>query len=154
MVGLFETWVRTDDLPLLNLSAATKLRDAFFRPTSLDVQWITMALQTITPEHRDLSQVSIYVSDDVASVGANDDVKKTIGEAIFGQWLDLDRLLVQLCESCSVRPKVIREAVVEGGPSTMRDRIGSSLPETTKRGVIDLVRSHYPFYCGFPTSEL
>jgi len=144
MVGLFGTCVRTDDLPpfldesrvpLLNLSAGTKLRDAFFRPTSLDIRWITMALQTITPEHRALSQVSIYVSDDVASVVINADVKKTLGEANFGQWLDLDRLLVQLWESRSVRPKVIREAVVEGGPSTMRDCIGSLLPEMTKGGM-------------------
>ena len=112
-----------------------------------------MVLQTITPEHRDLSQISIYVSDYVASVVVNADVKKTIGEALFGQWLDLDRLLVQLWESRSIRPKVIREAVVEGGLWSMKDCIGSLLPEMTKRGMIDLIRSQYPFHCGFPRLE-
>ena len=97
-----------------------------------------MALQTITSEHRDLSQISIYVPNYMADVGVGADVEKTIGGANFGQWLDLDHLLVQLWESRSVRPKVIRAAAVGRGRD-MRDCIGSLLPEMTKRGMIDLV---------------
>jgi len=143
-VRLFGIYVRPNDLipfldrskvPLFNLSGATKLGDVVFRPTSLGIRWITMALQTITPEHRSLSQISIYVPDYLAGAKVDANVKESIGEANFSQWLDLDHFLVQLWESRSVRPNVIRAAVGRG----MRDCIGSLLPEITKRGMIDLV---------------
>jgi len=44
-----------------DLSKATRLRDLVFRPESQSVEWITMALQTITPEHQDLQRVSIHI---------------------------------------------------------------------------------------------
>jgi len=95
-----------------------------------------MALQTITPEHRDL-RISIYVSDYLAYVGVDANVKQTIGEANFRQWLDLDRFLVQLWESRSVRSKVIR-TLLRHEERGMKDCIGSLLPEMMMRGMVDL----------------
>jgi len=127
----------TSKVPLYNLSGATKLEDAVFRPTSPGVGWVTKALQTITPEHRDL-QISICVPEYLAYVGVDADVKKIIGEANFGQWLDLDHLLIQLWESRSIRSKVTR-TLLKGRKRNMRDCIGCLLPEMMRRGMIDLV---------------
>ena len=66
------------------------------------------------------------------------DIRKVIGGRIYGQWLDLDRLLVQFWESRSIRPRVIW-AMAEREREVMRDSIGQLLPEITERGIIDLV---------------
>jgi hypothetical protein len=105
-----------------------------------DVEWIIVALQTITPEHQDLRQITISVYDnlipsDADNIGA--DAEQTVGEANFRQWLNLDRLLVQIWESRSIRPKVI--FTEQEGMSVMRDCMGCLLPEITKKGIIDLV---------------
>ena len=127
----------TSKVPLFNLSGATKLVDVVFRPTSLVVGWITMALQTISLEHRNL-QISIHVPHYSACIDVDANVEQTIGEANFGQWLDLDRLLVQLWESRSVRSKVIR-ASLRGEKRNMKDCIGCLLPETMGRGMVHVV---------------
>jgi hypothetical protein len=44
----------------IDLSKATKLKDVVFQPKSWSVEWITTALRTITPKHRDLRQISIH----------------------------------------------------------------------------------------------
>jgi hypothetical protein len=49
------------------------------------------------------------------------------------QWLDLDRLLVQLSESRSIRPRFMSRGEGAG------DQMGDLLPEMTKGGMIDLV---------------
>jgi len=55
-----------------------------------------------------------------------------------GEWMDLDRLLVQFWESHLTDPKVIRMAW-EGRKPDVRGYVECLLPELTKRGVIDLV---------------
>jgi hypothetical protein len=45
----------------IDLSKATKLKDVVFQPRSREVEWVTMALQTITSKHRDLRQISIHM---------------------------------------------------------------------------------------------
>jgi hypothetical protein len=72
----------------------------------------------------------------ILSGGAN--VGQVIGEANYGQWLDLDRLLVQLWESYSIRPKAILSPAEAGSFERL-------LPGITKRGVIDLVEYQYRF---------
>ena len=98
-----------------------------------------MTLQTITPKHRDLRQISIripffltvtYTYGDTIS-----NATPTIGEPFREQWLDLDRLLVQLWESHSIRLRVVY--LTRGD---LRDCIGSLLPEMTKGGLVDLVQ--------------
>ena len=112
----------------INLSKATRLKDMVFRVESRSIEWVTMTLQTITPEHRDLQQISICVPYYLTlfEVGAN--VRQTIGELICGHWLGLDHLLVQFWESRLIRPRV-----------GCTDCIGSLLPEITRRGIMDLV---------------
>jgi len=96
-----------------------------------------MALQTITPEHRDLRQITLRVPDSCTFRVSTRDGE--IIEAIRRQWLDLDRLLVQFLESSSIHPTVIRtvSGVARGN---IKDYIGCLLPELTKKGVVDLAR--------------
>ena len=122
----------------LNLSKATKLREALFRPESKSVEWITMALQTITPEHRDLRRISIYVPVHLtfSSVGAN--IGQYLGGVPSKWWSDLDHLLVRFWESCSIRPRVGCARQGEEGQNT-EYCIGCLLPEATKRRIVDTV---------------
>ena len=122
----------------IDFSKATTLRDAVFLPVSLSIEWVTLALQTITPKHRDLRQISIHVPyrRTFASVPAN--VRQIIGEPVFGQWLALDRVLVQVWESHSICPKIMY--IAPGKEKKVMDAcMGYLLPEITKRGIVDLV---------------
>ena len=123
----------------IDLSKATKLRDAAFILTSPDVEWITLALQTITPEHRHLQRISICVLFTLAlsRVGADlGQVIPAIGGSVSDWWLDLDHLLVQFWESHSIRPNIT--CVMLNKEKEIRECMGHLLPETTERGIIDL----------------
>jgi hypothetical protein len=61
------------------------------------------------------------------------DNEPTVGVK-FEQWLDLDRLLVQLWESRSIRPNLVPVEKPDAG-----DQMRYLLPEITGRVVIDLV---------------
>ena len=114
----------------LDLSKANRLKHSVFRVESDLVDWVTMALRTIKPEHRDFRQITI----DLPSISSL--FRPIVGEVIFGQWLELDRLLAQLWESHSIRPKVLCYAPV-GTENRVTERVGSLLPEVTGRGIID-----------------
>ncbi|KAF9645260.1 hypothetical protein BDM02DRAFT_3120483, partial [Thelephora ganbajun] len=124
----------------IDLSRATKLKEAVFRPETLHVIWLVLALQSITSEQRYLHQISIYVHffpsfiDDPANLG------RIVREDIYRQWAELDRILVQLWESYGIRPKVVY-SVERDREEMMCRRIGSLLPEITERGIIELVDS-------------
>jgi len=45
----------------VDLSRVTRVRDLCFRVELQRIDWITVVLQTITPEHRDLGEISIYL---------------------------------------------------------------------------------------------
>ena len=91
-----------------------------------------MALQTITHKNRDF-QLRIHIPSYLAPARTDSNFGQTIGEENREQWLDLDRLLVQLWESRSIRPKV--KSMTD---RDVRDYVGHLLPEITKRGIIDL----------------
>ena len=115
----------------LNLSKATKLGDVVFRLGWLSVEWVTTILQTITPMHRGLRHISIYMPPYLPeSIHPSVPVRRIVGEEIYRQWSGLDRLLIQLWESHSIRTKVGRDT---------RDYIGRLLPAVEGGGVIDLV---------------
>ena len=114
-----------------DLSKATKLKYVTFWLNSWSVEWINAALRTITPGHRDIQQTSIHIPYYLIIVGIT---LRTIEEPIHGEWLGLDRLLVQLWESRSVRTRVIYTEKRD-----MRDLVEHLLPETSGRGAIDLV---------------
>ena len=93
-------------------------------------------LETITPEHRDLRQVSIYLPfKRIPRIGA---AQFSFGADIYEKWLELDRLLVQFWELRSIRPKVVVTESLQRGTQEMKDRIGCLFPEITLRGIIDL----------------
>ena len=89
------------------------------------IEWVVVALRTITPKHRDLRQITIHMPRGLTH---------TRLDAGGGQWSDIDRLLVQFWESRLIRPKVVCPMVQD-----VRDLVGWLLPEITKRGLIDLV---------------
>ena len=147
MVRPFSTRIYTGNLlPFLappnsspaDLSNAVKLRDVVFRLRSLRVEWIAMILRTVTPRHQDLRQISIYVHFDSTLTSAGADVRQIVGEQIVGEWSNLDRLLVQLWESRSIRPQVISATLDEERGT--RDCILCLLPEITKRDWMFTVR--------------
>ena len=122
----------------IDISKAVRLRDVIFRPTTLNVEWITTALRAITPQHRDLRQITIYVPYSLTLLGSDNDVRENIGEAIFVHWSDLDRLLTQFWER-SILPKVILTAPREY-PQIRISCVESLLPEMTPmRRMIDPV---------------
>ena len=92
---------------LIDLSKVTRLKHAVFGAPSARVDWITMALRTITPEHRDLRQISVYLVYRPTQAGPGGSIRQILGEQIFGQWMELDHLLAQLWESHSIRPRAL-----------------------------------------------
>jgi hypothetical protein len=117
-----------------DLSKATKLKYVAFWLNSWSVEWITAALRTITPGHRDIQQISIHLPHYLITLGVT---RHTIGKPIHGQWLGLDHLLVQLWKSRSVRTRVIYTEMGD-----IIDLAEHLLPEISKSGAIDLVHIH------------
>jgi len=114
-----------------NLSKVTKLRDAVFRPRTLDVGWISLVLQVIANKRRDLRQISVDLPLSLHYLRDNEDHIQTIGEGVLEQWSDLDRVLVHLWESFSIRINVMGR--LEGSKG---DYLVHALPEMTKRGMV------------------
>ena len=81
-----------------------------------------MALQTVTSKHRDLWRISIHVPYDYTlnSPGAN--VRQGLEEVMYGQWLDLDRLLVQFWKSRSIRRKITYNCEFQDGAGVLVDK--------------------------------
>ena len=121
----------------IDLSKATRLKNSVFRVESQRVDWITMALHTIVPEHRDLQQITICLPYDPNLSGAGADVGRIAGDLILGQWLELDHLLAQLWESRSMRPKILYFAP-RGMEKDVTDCVRCLLPGITEGGIIDL----------------
>jgi len=97
-----------------------------------------MALKTITSGHRDLQRISIDISYDVTLIADPTDVRQTVVEEICGEWMELDRLLVHFWESCAIRAKITYKTE-EWEKEVARGYMGSLLPETTARGIVELV---------------
>lgn len=101
-----------------------------------------MALETITLKHRDLRQISIYLPPSTLLLGDPAKIRQTVGEEIYSQWVKLDHTLIRLWESHAIRTKVTYDAV-SGEEGGVCQCIKGLLPETTKRGVVNLVKSVY-----------
>jgi hypothetical protein len=125
----------------VDLSKAIKLREVVFRFDGLSPVWVTRTLRTITPEHRDLQQISIHNTFRYSRRSVPVDAKQLAGEEGYEEWMDLDRALIQLWESRTVRTRLFN-AGREGGK--MRELRRGLLPEVTKRGIIELVDSAEP----------
>jgi hypothetical protein len=121
--------VDTSGTPPLDLSKATKLKELSFRFGGLDVQRITMALQTVQSKH--LQQITIHSCGNFAN---------PVEETVRQGWQDLDRT----CWSNSGPPtRFVQRSRTRRGRDRMIGEFLASrlLPELTRRGLVDLVAS-------------
>lgn len=116
-----------DPLPL-DLSKATKLKDLEFRWGSENIQWITTVLQTVKSEN--LEKIRIII-------GWCATFDKPVEGAVRQEWRKLDRFLVGLWSSRSVRSD-IRFEEQEGGGDIMGDIVPVLLPESSKEGFVGM----------------
>ena len=123
----------------IDLSKATKLKDVGLRP-GLSSEWVLTTLKTITSRHQDLRHISVRVPD-IWSYAIHEDgvtVERVVEANPDTKWWDLDRLLIQFWESHSIRPTVVC-LPVEIEKNGARYWSGHLFPESTRRGIIDLV---------------
>ena len=66
-----------------------------------------------------------------------DTVMREVEEQTLGQWLELDRLIVELWGSYSIPPKILSCALLFK-EETARDLMGRLLPGTTEGGTTNL----------------
>jgi len=103
-----------------------------------------MTLRTVTPSHRNLQEISLYVPDvpygPTLNYADSANVKRAVGEAIYEQWMELDRLLAQLWESHSIHLTVLYYGKWGKNGEGPGSCVHSLFPETTGRGIADLVR--------------
>ena len=92
-----------------------------------------MALRTITPNHLHPQQISLYAPR-LRSRHTEDPAYDW-----YGQWLELDHLIVQLWESHSIRPKVSYWASPGEEEEGARSRVSSLLLEAANRRIGDFV---------------
>lgn len=98
-----------------------------------------MTLKTITSQHRDLQRLSIHIPHILSyAMPEHGGMLELIEAETPGtQWPDLDRLLLELWDSRSIRPKVVDPRAKN--KNGKRDWAGHLLPEITKSGIINLV---------------
>jgi hypothetical protein len=122
----------------IDLSKAIKLKDVAFRSKEPSPKWVVKALRTVTPNHRHLQQISLYAhslcfrhTEGAGGYG--------VRESLYGQWLELDHLLVQLWESHSIRLKISYSALQGREGEVARSRMSDLLPEVTSRGIAEFI---------------
>ena len=134
-------------LASLDLSKTIKLKDVTFHCKALSPEWVTMALRTVTPNHRHLQQISLYVPRLLSrrTLRRGDPVygRDAVGEPNYNQWLELDHVLVQLRESHSIRLKVSHYASSGKEGEMASSCMYSLLPEVTSGGIADFVRREW-----------
>ncbi|KAF9789311.1 hypothetical protein BJ322DRAFT_1208557 [Thelephora terrestris] len=124
----------------IDFSEVINLKDVAFGLAGPEDVWIAMALETITSKHTDFRKVSITIQINPPNIDYPDYVRKAVGERVYRQWMDLDRVLFQLWESKKIYAKVIFSA---GEVGDGLEYVVALLPEMTKRGLVDLVDDGY-----------
>jgi hypothetical protein len=126
----------------IDLSKATKLKEVVFK-FSLNPRWIVKTLRTVTNDHRNLRQISLdlpYAFLSPEFEGADPArVRQAVGETVHTGWSELDRLLIQLWESHSIRPKALYSVPSWVDRRRARICMESLLPETAAGGIVDLI---------------
>ena len=150
MVCLFDSRVQINDLsPFVdlsqsahvNLNGATKLRDVAFTWWRLP-GWVIKTLRTVTHNHRELKQITLEIISGAGITGYEHDIGRAVGENTYQEWLELDRLLVQLCELHPIRLKVLYHPYKGTNENRERRRMKILLPEMMTRRMVDLVGHH------------
>jgi hypothetical protein len=102
-----------------------------------------MALQTITPNHRNLRKIVLnmpYTLLGPTFAGADPaGFRCRIGETVWAEWSELDRVLAQLRESHSIRLKVLYGVRSWMDGQRARSCVASLLPETSTGGIARLI---------------
>lgn len=112
----------------LGLSKATKLKDLEFVCKEPNVKWVSAVLHTA--EVKNLRSISLVLSRHSA--------RRTSVSALFHQgWVALDRLLVQLWTSYSLRPKLMYDWADRG--KDLECDVERLLLESTRGGIVDIV---------------
>jgi hypothetical protein len=120
----------------LDLSKATKLKDVEFVCKGQNAEWVSAALRTAEVEN--LRSISLVLS--------RQSTRRTSVSALFHLgWVALDRLLVQLWTSLSLRTRVMYDWT--GAGRDLERDVARFLPESTRGGILDIVddcpsRSH------------
>ena len=100
-------------------------------------------LRTITLNHRNLNRISVHLSrllyDLIPDLSDPTNPGRGIGGEIHAEWLEFDRLLVQLWESHSICPRVLYTVPPRVDGERARSIMENLLPETTTRAIVDLV---------------
>jgi len=103
-VCLFDIRVCVDDLLLflgglecsasIDLSKAREPKDMTSVCRKRRVEWVVMALRTVTQNRGNLQSISLHLLDMFYSYGLNRtnpaDVKHMVGDAMYNQWLEFD----------------------------------------------------------------
>ena len=160
MVRPFVALVRTNylspfaDKPLLgliDLSKATELKDLVF-VCEANPEWIIMALQTVTRDHRNLRCVTIVEAQALYTFSSRNPVSPNIvhgiGETAYRAWLDLDRFLCQFSETRSILLEVLYDAPdsTQMDEEEARSSMESLIPELIKRGLVELAEREDEWY--------
>ena len=119
----------------VDFSEVIGLEEVVFRSEEVEDIWAATALKTITSKHTDFRKVSIHVTP-IKAFPVGESVRETIGEEIYEQWMDLDRVLVQLWETNSIHTQVFYS--IDEEEKDAREHICSLLPEMTKRGIVEM----------------
>lgn len=103
---------------------------------NFSVAWVTTTLNTITAEHRNLREILLHGADLFKCIVSLVNARRVVGDELFQQWMDFDRSLIRLWESHAVR---IRITYPSGRREELCEFMGDLLPETMKRGLVELV---------------
>ena len=128
----------------LSGSGATKLKDVRF-DCERDTQWVVAVLRSLARNHMNLQKIAIYVDYILNGPDRADyyddpvNIRLAIGEANYQGWLELDHLLAQLRESHLIKLEVMYTSPYHAGRERARNCMESLLPETSARGLIDLI---------------
>ena len=121
----------------IDLSKVARLKDVTLHFEDLSVAWVASTLKTITSGHRDLREVSIKGLAPINAAAVEDDMR--------GEWVNLERTLIQLWESHAICAKV---KYYSGKGEESRELMEDLLPETTRRGIVELVYISAMYYVG------
>ena len=127
----------------INLSKSTMLKDAMFE-CRIDPGWITLTLNTLTRDHRNLQLVAIDTSDVLSTIHVNAnsaDPRDILGQDRFKKWLELDLLLAGLCESRSISLEIPYEADYLMDDGDAKSWLKRLFPEVVGKGRAELIRS-------------
>ena len=132
----------------INLSKSTMLKDAIFE-CRIDPGWITLTLNTLTRDHRNLQLVAIDASGVLSTIrfAINDvdansaDPRDILGQDRFKKWLELDLLLAGLCESRSISLEIPYEADYLMDDDDAKSWLKRLFPEVVGKGRAELIRS-------------